>query len=91
MRELKDIVLFAAFHAKDETISADDICFNLSEPETMDELTRKNPRQEKENIIKAYQRAGTWSGAAKLLGISERALLELRKKFGIGKNGEITT
>ncbi len=91
VRELKDIVLFAAFHAKDETISADDICFNLSEPETMDELTRKNPRQEKENIIKAYQRAGTWSGAAKLLGISERALLELRKKFGIGKNGEITT
>ena len=91
VRELKDIVLFAAFHAKDETISTDDICFNLSEPETMDELTRKNPRQEKENIIKAYQRAGTWSGAAKLLGISERALLELRKKFGIGKNGEITT
>ncbi len=91
VRELKDIVLFAAFHAKDETISAADICFNLSEPETVDELTRKNPRQEKENIIKAYQRAGTWSGAAKLLGISERALLELRKKFGIGKNGEITT
>lgn len=88
VRELKDIILFAAFHAKNETISASDISFNLSEPETVDELTRKNPRQEKENIIKAYQRAGTWTGAAKLLGISERALYELRKKFGIEKNGK---
>ena len=88
LRELKDVVLFAAFHAKDETISAEDINFNLSEPETVDELNRKNPRQEKENIIKAYQRADSWTGAAKLLGISERALLELRKKLGIDKNGQ---
>ena len=91
VRELKDIVLFAAFHAKGEYISSDDISFNLSVPESVDDLSRKNPQQEKENIIKAYQRAGTWTGAAKLLNISERALLELRKKFGISKNGESPT
>ena len=91
VRELKDIVLFAAFHAKAETISADDISFNLSEPEVVEELKRKNPRQERENVLKAYKRAGTWTGAAKLLGISERALYELRKKLGIDKNGETPT
>lgn len=91
VRELKDVVILAALHSKDEIITADDINFNLTEPETVDELTRKNPRQEKENIIKAYQRAGTWTGAAKLLGISERALYELRKKFGIEKNGKTPT
>ena len=88
VRELKDIVLFAAFHAKGNNITAEDINFNLSEPEKMDELSQKNPRLEKENIIKAYKRAGTWAGAAKLLGVSERALLEQRKKHGINKNGE---
>lgn len=88
VRELKDIVLFADFHAKGDNITAEDINFNLSEPGKMDELSQKNPRLEKENIIKAYKRAGTWAGAAKLLGVSERALLEQRKKHGINKNGE---
>ena len=89
VRELKDIVLFAAFHAKSETITETDISFNLSEPEVVEDLKRKNPRQERENVIKAYKRAGTWTGAAKLLGISERALYELRRKLGIDKNGEM--
>lgn len=88
VRELKDIILFAAFHAKSDNITAEDINFNLSEPEKADELSQKNPRLEKENIIKAYKRAGTWAGAAKLLGVSQRALLEQRKKHGINKNGE---
>lgn len=83
VRELKDIVLFAAFHAKTDTITATDICFNLSEPGMAGDLNRKSPRQEKENILTAYQRIGTWRGAAKLLGISERTLLDLRKKYGI--------
>lgn len=91
VRELKDIVLFAAFHAKTDSITAIDISFNLSEPEVVEELKRKNPRQERENVIKAYKRAGTWTGAAKLLGISERALYELRKKLSIGKDGETPT
>ena len=86
VRELKDIVLFAAFHAKDDTISEADIVFNLSESIGFCDLNIKNPNNEKDSIIKAYQRAGTWKGAAKLLGITERTLYELRKRYNIGKS-----
>lgn len=87
-RELHDVLIFAAFHTKDETITTADLNLRHSSPTVSDDLTRKNPEQERSNIIRAYQRAGNWKGAARLLGISERALLELRKKFGIGKSGE---
>ena len=86
VRELKDIVLFAAFHAKGDTISEADIKFNLSETGVFGDLNIKNPIHEKDSINRAYQRAGTWKGAAKLLGITERTLYELRKKHDIGKN-----
>lgn len=86
VRELKDIVLFAAFHAKGDTISEADIVFNLSEPIEVCDLNIKNPNNEKDSIIKAYQRTGTWKGAAKLLGITERTLYELRKRYNIGKS-----
>ena len=86
VRELKDIVLFAAFHAKGDTISEADIKFNLSEAGVFGDLNIKNPIHEKDSINRAYQRAGTWKGAAKLLGITERTLYELRKKHDIGKN-----
>lgn len=86
VRELKDIVLFAAFHAKGETISEADIKFNLSEAGVFGDLSIKNPIHVKDSINRAYQRAGTWKGAAKLLGITERTLYELRKKHDIGKN-----
>lgn len=91
VRELKDIVLFAAFHAKDDTISEADIKFNLSDSKMVSDLNRKGAQQEKENIQEAYRRIGTWRGAAKLLGISERTLLDLRKKFGIDANGNSDT
>ena len=86
VRELKDIVLFAAFHAKGDTISEADIKFNLSEAGVFGDLNIKNPIHEKDSINRAYQRAGTWKGAAKLLGITERTLYELRKKHDIRKN-----
>lgn len=86
VRELKDIVLFAAFHAKGDTISEADINFNLSEAGVFGDLNIKNPIHEKDSIHRAYQRAGTWKGAAKLLGITERTLYELRKKHDIRKN-----
>lgn len=91
VRELKDIVLFAAFHAKDDTISEADIKFNLSDSKMVSDLNRKGAQQEKENIQEAYRRIGTWRGAAKLLGISERTLLDLRKKYGIDANGNSET
>ena len=60
IRELKDSVLFAAFHADDDTISADDLVFSDIQPETAEDLTHRNPKAEKDRIIKAYHRAGTW-------------------------------
>lgn len=88
VRELKDIVLFAAFHAKGENISAEDISFNLSEPTINDSLSLRNPQKEVSLIMEAYRRGGNWKEAAKLLGITEKTLINLRKKYGIDNNGE---
>jgi len=89
IRELKDVVLFAAFHADGDTISGNALKFDNAQPDTAEDLTHRNPKAEKERILKAFTRTGTWSGAAKLLGISERALYKLRKKHGINPDGEI--
>lgn len=89
VRELKDIVLFAVFHAKGETITEADISFNLSEPTAEDSLTLRNPQKERGMIIEAYRRGGNWKQAAQLLGITEKTLINLRKKYGIDSNGEI--
>ena len=87
IREMKDTVLFAAFHAAGDTISVDDLKFDRAIPATAEDLAHRNPQADKERILKAYNRAGTWRGAAKLLCISERALLDLRKKHGINSEG----
>ena len=91
IRELKDTVLFAAFHAAGDTIAADNLRFDNAKPEYAEDLTHRNPKAEKERILKAFNRAGTWRGAAKLLGISEKTLIQLRKKHGINPDGEIET
>ena len=88
VRELKDVVLFAAFHSKTDVITAADLNFSQSEPEPAGSLLLRKPQQDRQKIIEAYRRGGSWTAAAKLLGISERALLEQRKKYGIGRNGE---
>lgn len=89
VRELKDIVLFAAFHAKGDTITAADITFNLSDASKSYDLSLRNPQRERDQIIEAYQRGGNWRAAAKLLNITEKTLISLRKKYGIDSNGEI--
>ena len=89
VRELKDIVLFAAFHAKGDTISEADIVFNLSDTTTGYDLSLRNPQRERDQILEAYQRGGNWKQAAKLLNITEKTLISLRKKYGIDSNGEI--
>ncbi len=91
IRELKDTVLFAAFHATGDTIAADNLIFDDAKPDYAEDLTHRNPKAEKERILKAFNRAGTWRGAAKLLGISEKTLIQLRKKHGINPDGEIET
>lgn len=89
IRELKDTILMAAFHAGDDTISADDLVFSEIQPDTAEDLTHRNPKAERDRIIKAYIRAGTWRGAAQLLNVSEKTLIQLRKKHHINSNGEI--
>ena len=89
IRELKDTVLMAAFHTDDDTISADDLVFSDILPETAENLTHRNPKAERDRIIRAYIRAGTWKGAAKLLDVSEKTLIQLRKKHHINPDGEI--
>lgn len=83
IRELKDTVLFAAFHAAGDTIGEEDLSFDKPNPDISEDLTHHNPKEERDKIVRAYQRAGTWKGAAKLLGISERFLYQLRKKHQI--------
>lgn len=87
VRELKDIVLFAAFHAKDDTITADDISFNLSDTSILSELHLKNEDAEKQRIINALKRT-EWNKtqAAKLLNISRPTLDYKIKQFNIRKN-----
>lgn len=88
VRELKDTVLFAAFHTAGDTVSADDLIFDKSNPDISEDLTHHNPQEERDKIVRAYNRAGTWKGAAKLLGISERFLYQLRKKHRINPDEE---
>lgn len=88
VRELKDTVLFAAFHAVGDTVRADDLIFDKSNPDISEDLTHHNPQEERDKIVRAYNRAGTWKGAAKLLGISERFLYQLRKKHRINPDEE---
>lgn len=89
IRELKDTVLFAAFHILGDIITGNDIRFDDTMPDTAEDLTHRNPKTEKERVLKAFNRAGTWRGAAKLLRVSEKTLLQLRKKHHINPDGEI--
>ena len=49
----------------------------------------KDPDKDRDRIIEAYRRGRSWTAAAKLLGISERALLEQRKRHGINKKDQV--
>lgn len=87
VRELKDIVLFAAFHAKGDTITAADISFNLSEPSLLDDLHTSQQELEKRKITDALTRTG-WNKfqAAKLLKISRTTLDYKIKQYGLSQN-----
>lgn len=84
VRELKDIVLFAAFHAKTDTITADDINFNLSEPTLFEDMRLNRPEAEKRQIEDALTRT-KWnkSQAAKLLKISRPTLDYKIRQYGL--------
>lgn len=84
MRELKDVVLFAAFHTSEEVITASDFKFSQSEPEPDTSLRLQDPEKEKAKIIAALQQAkGNKTQAAKLLGIDRSTLRYKLKQFGL--------
>ena len=87
VRELKDIVLFAAFHAKEDRITKSDITFNLSEPLTVNELNLKNEEWEKLKIVDALDRCD-WNQtqAARLLNISRTTLSYKIKHYRLRRN-----
>lgn len=87
VRELKDTVLFAAFHAKGDTITASDINFNLSEPTATQELYLDNQEEEKRKILEALRRTN-WNKtqAARLLNISRPTLDNKIKQYGLKQN-----
>lgn len=86
VRELKDTIQFSAFHAKEDTIAAENIFFNLPEPEILEELSLKNPQNEILRILDALSRT-KWNKfqAAKLLGVSRTTLDRKIKKYGLSQ------
>lgn len=75
VRELKDVVLFAAFHSKTDVITAADLNFSQSEPETAPGYKLQDPEAEKAKIMAALEQAqGNKTMAAKLLKIDRSTL-----------------
>ncbi len=84
VRELKDVVLFAAFHSKTDAITAADLNFSQSEPETDTGYKLQDPAVEKAKIIAALEQAqGNKSMAAKLLKIDRSTLYLKLRQYGL--------
>ena len=89
IRELHNVIILAAYNTEGDTISESDLDISESAPTLETSLLLKDPDKDRDRIIEAYRRGGSWTAAAKLLGISERALLEQRKRHGINKKGQV--
>ena len=89
IRELHNVIILAAYSTEGDTISESDLDISESAPTPETSLLLKDPDKDRDRIIEAYRRGGSWTAAAKLLGISERALLEQRKRHGINKKGQV--
>lgn len=87
VRELKNVILQAAFGTKGDVITSSGLTFNVSDPEDYEDIHLKNPSDEKRRITDALKRTG-WNKtqAAKLLKISRPTLDYKIKQFGIRKN-----
>lgn len=84
VRELKDVVLFAAFNSKTDVITAADLNFSQSEPETDTGYKLQDPAVEKAKIIAALEQAqGNKSMAAKLLKIDRSTLYLKLRQYGL--------
>lgn len=87
VRELKNVILQAAFTTEGEVITSTNLTFNVSDPEDYADVHLKNPTDEKRRITDALSRTG-WNKfqAAKLLKISRTTLDYKIRQFGISKN-----
>ena len=84
VRELKDVVLFAAFHSKTDVITAADLNFSQSEPETDTGYKLQDPAVEKAKIMAALEQAqGNKTLAAKLLKIDRSTLYVKMRQYGL--------
>lgn len=84
VRELKDVVLFAAFHTPNDTISASDLNFSQSEPETESCFKLQDPAMEKAKIIAALEQVkGNKTMAARLLKIDRSTLYVKMRQYGL--------
>lgn len=84
VRELKDVVLFAAFHSKTDVITAADLNFSQSEPETAPGYKLQDPEAEKAKIMAALEQAqGNKTMAAKLLKIDRSTLYVKIRQYGL--------
>ena len=85
VRELKDVILFAAFHTSDDVITASDLNFSQSEPEPDTSLRLQEPEREKAKIIAALRQSnGNKTQAANILGVDRSTLRYKLKQFGLG-------
>ncbi len=84
VRELKDVILFAAFHSKTDTITAADLNFSRSEPETDIGYKLQDPSVEKAKIVAALEQShGNKTMAAKLLKIDRSTLYIKLRQYGL--------
>lgn len=87
VRELKNVIIQAAFGTDSDVITSSDLTFNVSDPEDYEDIHLKNPSDEKRRITDALGRTG-WNKfqAAKLLKISRTTLDYKIRQFGINKD-----
>ena len=87
IRELHNVIILA-YTTEGDTISESGLDISESAPALETSLLLKDPDKDRNRIIEAYRCGGSWTAAAKLLEISERDLLEHRKRHGINKKGQ---
>lgn len=84
VRELKDVVLFAAFHTSSDVIPTSDLSFSQSEPKPGSSFNLQDPDLEKAKILAALKQSqGNKTMAAKLLKIDRTTLYVKMRQYGL--------
>ena len=84
IRELRNVIIFAAYHTSGDTISDTDIEISESSPKMESSPRLNDPDLEKKRILDALTKTGgNKLQAAKLLGIARSTLDTKLKKHGL--------